>query len=564
MAIYQGSKILSSGATPYSFAKENGFEGTEAEFNALLGRIDEATTREELEAAIAGIPTPDVSAQIGAHDGDEAAHPYILGELTAIRSEHSESVNSLNGTITANATTAENYTNSSVEGLRTELTTGSTIVKAATADGSGNVITTTYETKSDATAKLAEAKSYADSVKNDLLNGAGEAYDTLKELGTLIDENTNAIDALETVAAGKSDKEHTHTKSEITDFPTSMPASDVSAWAKATSKPSYTASEVGAEASGAVSTHNSSTSAHNDIRQLIADIGSKVFIATYGTTTFAEIKAAYDDGAVVICTRADDSVKYILTGLTDTTAYFMGMGMSSNILYRVYVDSTWHAASFTGASQEELDDKLDKTGTLPVANGGTGATTAAAARSALGAAASSHNHSASEITSGTLPVARGGTGATTAAAALTALGAAASSHTHSGYASSSHTHAPANIGAAEFQLIKRRGTGTYGASNPCSISFSIKPDIVFYLGFSLTSEGPFHWNGIDSISGITIVANWPTTYTRGYGFSSVSLSKLFGKRSSTNKKLYWYSENSVGEQHNESDEYYYYLGIAFN
>lgn len=38
---------------------------------------------------------------------------------------------------------------------------------------------------------------------------------------------------------------HTHTKSQITDFPTSMPASDVSAWAKASSKPTYTKAEVG-------------------------------------------------------------------------------------------------------------------------------------------------------------------------------------------------------------------------------------------------------------------------------------------------------------------------------
>lgn len=38
---------------------------------------------------------------------------------------------------------------------------------------------------------------------------------------------------------------HTHTKSQITDFPTSMPASDVYAWAKAASKPSYTKAEVG-------------------------------------------------------------------------------------------------------------------------------------------------------------------------------------------------------------------------------------------------------------------------------------------------------------------------------
>ncbi|MFT0377397.1 hypothetical protein ACMSEQ_20840, partial [Bacteroides thetaiotaomicron] len=44
-------------------------------------------------------------------------------------------------------------------------------------------------------------------------------------------------------------KAHTHKKSEISDFPASMPASDVPAWAKATNKPSYTASEVGASPS---------------------------------------------------------------------------------------------------------------------------------------------------------------------------------------------------------------------------------------------------------------------------------------------------------------------------
>ena len=39
---------------------------------------------------------------------------------------------------------------------------------------------------------------------------------------------------------------HTHTKSQITDFPSSMPASDVYSWAKAATKPTYTAAEVGA------------------------------------------------------------------------------------------------------------------------------------------------------------------------------------------------------------------------------------------------------------------------------------------------------------------------------
>ena len=38
---------------------------------------------------------------------------------------------------------------------------------------------------------------------------------------------------------------HTHTKSQISDFPTSMPASDVPAWAKTSTKPTYTKAEVG-------------------------------------------------------------------------------------------------------------------------------------------------------------------------------------------------------------------------------------------------------------------------------------------------------------------------------
>ena len=70
----------------------------------------------------------------------------------------------------------------------------------------------------------ANAKTYADNaattaatkVKNDLLNGAGTAYDTLKELGDLIDTNVDAIEALETVAAGKADATHSHAIADVT------------------------------------------------------------------------------------------------------------------------------------------------------------------------------------------------------------------------------------------------------------------------------------------------------------------------------------------------------------
>lgn len=65
--------------------------------------------------------------------------------------------------------------------------------------------------------------------------------------------NNKALNADITLTAadvGASSTGHRHTRSEITDFPASMPASDVAAWAKAAQKPGYTASEVGAAAEG--------------------------------------------------------------------------------------------------------------------------------------------------------------------------------------------------------------------------------------------------------------------------------------------------------------------------
>lgn len=98
---------------------------------------------------------------------------------------------------------------------------------AAIATAKSSAISTA---SSDATTKannaLASAKTYTDSavatVKNDLLNGAGTAYDTLKELGDLIDDNVDAIEALEAVAAGKANASHTHTIANITNLQSTL------------------------------------------------------------------------------------------------------------------------------------------------------------------------------------------------------------------------------------------------------------------------------------------------------------------------------------------------------
>ena len=77
-----------------------------------------------------------------------------------------------------------------------------------------------------------------------------------------------------------------------------------------------------------------------------------------------------------------------------------------------------------------LDDKLEKdfsnisSGAIPIANGGTGATTATNALSNLGVTTALNNKADKDLSNvtGTLPIAKGGTGATTAAGALSNLG----------------------------------------------------------------------------------------------------------------------------------------------
>lgn len=232
---------------------------------------------------------------------------------------------------------------------------------------------TAYDVSGAASSALASAKTYADSVgasvKNELLNGAGAAYDTLKELGDLIDDNTDAIEALETVAAGKANASHTHAISDITNLQSTLDG----------------------KASSSHGTH-----------------------VSYSTTV----------------------------PVMDGTA---SVGTASTVARSDHK----HPTDTSRASQSDLD---------------------ALETVVSGKAASSHNHAASNITSGTLssdrlptvPIAKGGTGATTAAAALTNLGITATAAELNyvdgvtsniqtqlnGKSSTSHTHSYAGSSSA--------------------------------------------------------------------------------------------------------------------
>lgn len=75
---------------------------------------------------------------------------------------------------------------------------------------------------------------------------------------SVTDADTNTTYTLSSLGAAP--VSHTHTKSQITDFPSSLPASDVYSWAKAASKPSYSWNEI----TGKPSTFSPASHTHDD------------------------------------------------------------------------------------------------------------------------------------------------------------------------------------------------------------------------------------------------------------------------------------------------------------
>ena len=95
---------------------------------------------------------------------------------------------------------------------------------------------------------------------------------------------TNAESARANLGAAAAS--HNHSKSQITDFPTSMPASDVYSWAKASSKPSYSWGEI----SGKPSTFTPATHSHD-----ISAYGIDDYVISHGTVSNMMSMKSYDE-----------------------------------------------------------------------------------------------------------------------------------------------------------------------------------------------------------------------------------------------------------------------------
>ena len=129
-------------------------------------------------------------------------------------------------------------------------------------------------------------------------------------------------------------------------------------------------------------------------------------------------------------------------------------------------------------------------------------------------------------------------------------------------------------GKARIQTGSYVGTGTYGASNPCSLTFDFAPSMVWIY----TSKSSKTVNDVTVLhypffneNCLIPTANLTTSWVQGGSFGSNNYSDTYGlssygKKSEDGKTIYWYNEKTgsqgiQGYTFNSSNEIYYYLAI---
>lgn len=282
-----------------------------------------------------------------------------------------------------------------------------------TVDDKGHVSGTTAVAKSDITALGIPSTNTTYSTGTASTSGITKLY---TGTGTATD-GTMTQSAIKSALDGKSNTGHTHTKSQITDFPTSMPASDVYSWAKAATKPTYTKSEVGlgnvdntADANKSVkyaTSAGSATSAGTATKLQTYKQGSTT--ETYGTQY--PLYAQWIDGSNVKLKVDNYSVRVNYADSAGNASKVNNHTVNSDVPSGAKFTDTVYSHPTTsgnkhipsgGSSGQILRWSSDGTavwgndnnttytlssitGTLAVSKGGTGSTTAAGGRSNLGA-----------------------------------------------------------------------------------------------------------------------------------------------------------------------------------
>lgn len=265
---------------------------------------------------------------------------------------------------------------------------------------------------------------YQEAVKNNQIN-ENEIYMTPYESGS-ISVDWNDITGKPSTFQPSS---HYHYKSQISDFPTSMPASDVYSWAKASSKPTYTKSEVGlGNVDNTPDSSKSVSYATNAGSASSATTASKLGTTTKGSS----IQPIYlDKGTPTTCSYTIEKSVPWNAQFTDTKYTHPSYTSKSNGLYKITVDSNGHISGTAPVTKSDITSLgipgQDTNTTYTLGSFGISATaselnycdgvTSNIQTQLNNKASSSHSHSQY----------------------------ASTSHSHSQYASSSHSHTASQI-----------------------------------------------------------------------------------------------------------------------
>lgn len=162
-------------------------------------------------------------------------------------------------------------------------------------------------------------------------------------------------------------------------------------WAKQPQKPTYTASEVGAEASGTadgkVSSHNTAGDAHNDIRELISGLTQRLnALADSDDTTLDQMSevVAYiksNKSLIDAITTSKVSISDIIDNLT-TNVSNKPLSAAQGVALKALIDGIVipeklpnpQKLTFAGAVTAEYDGSGAVTVTIPESSGGSGGT----------------------------------------------------------------------------------------------------------------------------------------------------------------------------------------------
>ncbi|HAU87780.1 MAG TPA: hypothetical protein DCW90_20520 [Lachnospiraceae bacterium] len=144
----------------------------------------------------------------------------------------------------------------------------------------------------------------------------------------------------------KSDPNHKHTKSDIADFPASMPASDVPAWAKATNKPTYTWAEITGKPDGYTpSKHLHTKSEISDFPDAIKN-PSTITIMMNGGTTEDKTCFTYDGSKVKNVNITPTSIGAALQDHNHDTRYYTRQDIDNKLADSsegIFSNMTWEA-----------------------------------------------------------------------------------------------------------------------------------------------------------------------------------------------------------------------------